>query len=143
MEEKKKKGKKKCQNSISVISFIRPRCWSRIYYEVKEWSRFCSHLHCALSARLRLFCDTVLNRCQKEGGIKWPYSMKGDIEKQINSRPPEAKEKCCHWCKLSQVQCASSSIGQMEGVPFSKYKCLSHTHGNIPFLMLYKRIDHE
>lgn len=69
--------------------------------------------------------------------------MKGDIEKQINSRPPEAKEKCCHWCKLSQVQCASSSIGQMEGVPFSKYKCLSHTHGNIPFLMLYKRIDHE
>lgn len=54
--------------------------------------------------------------------------MKGDIEKQINSRTPEARGKCCHFCKLLQVQCTFSSIGQVEGVPFSKYRC--HSYGN-------------
>jgi len=85
----------------------------------------------AVSGRLRVFFDTVFNRYQKEEGIEWSYSMKGDIENQINSRSPEAKEKYCHCCKLSQVQCASSSVGQMEGVPFSKYRCLSHGNNTL------------
>lgn len=51
--------------------------------------------------------------------------MESDIEKQTNSRSPEAKEKCSHCCKLSQVKSACSSIGQVEGVMFTKYRCLS------------------
>lgn len=79
---------------------------------------------CHFRESMRFFCDTVIKIYQKEEIIKWPYSMKGDTEKQINSRSPEAKGKCCHFCKFSQVQCTFSSIGQVEGVP--KYRCFSY-----------------
>lgn len=72
--------------------------------------------------------------------------MKGDIEKQINSRTPEARGKCCHFCKLSQVQCTSVPLAKWKEYHFLNIGAIlmeiipleNHTHGSIPFLIFCK-----
>lgn len=118
----------KCpQNSIFVICFIYSRYWSRIQYEVKEWSRFCPQWHCAISVRVwSFFVIQLLKYIKKKKSLNGHRVWRMIQKNWSTAGPLRPKGKCCHFCKFSQVQCTFSSTGQVEGIPFSKYRCLSY-----------------